>query len=430
MSKINPFKPNSPVQPGMFTGRLDEIRRTEACLVQTKSGSASGFMLTGERGIGKSSLMTLVSWVAEGGIPLMSSATVKFLVIDTDVDRNTTQLGLIQKIELGLGRKLAQTEPARELWKQVWGFLQRVEAGGVRLKPSEKQDSDERLVEEFAYSIATIVERTCSSANEDDLFGEKYDGVLLLVDEADNASKELDLGSFLKLLMERLQRKACERFMVGLAGLPSLRSVLAESHPSSLRLFDEIKLDRLAEADVNSVIDRALERGLELNGKATTIEPPARKALVNLSEGFPHFIQQFGYSAFAKDADDNISVEDVMAGAFGKGGALEAIGDRYYRDDFYDKVQKDSYRQVLRIMADELDGWVTKKDIKKKFKGPDSTLDNAIKALRDRKVILSKEGEAGVYRLRHRGFALWIKLYTSAPKDLGTVVNTGLVAKS
>lgn len=97
---------------------------------------------------------------------------------------------------------------------------------------------------------------------------------------------------------------------------------------------------------------------------------------------------------------------------------MELIGDRYYRDNFYNKIKKESYRQVLRIMADNLDDWVTKKEIKTKFKGNDSTLDNALFALRDRKIILPKEGERGVYRLQHKGFAWWIKLYTMDPSSL------------
>jgi DNA-binding IscR family transcriptional regulator len=64
-------------------------------------------------------------------------------------------------------------------------------------------------------------------------------------------------------------------------------------------------------------------------------------------------------------------------------------------------------------MADDLDGWVSRAKIGSKFKGKPSTLNNAIKALRDRHVIWSKEGEKGVYRLQHKGFALWIKLYAA-----------------
>ena len=145
--------------------------------------------------------------------------------------------------------------------------------------------------------------------------------------------------------------------------------------------------------------------------------------LVLLAEGYPHFIQQFGYSAFASDTDSVIDGEDVRRGAFGKGGALERIGDRYYRDDFYNRIQKDSYRQVLRIMADSLDDWVTKQQIRDRFKGEQNALDNAIYALRDRHIIQSKEGVRGVYRLRHKGFALWIKYYTTDPDEVQHTLN-------
>ena len=97
---------------------------------------------------------------------------------------------------------------------------------------------------------------------------------------------------------------------------------------------------------------------------------------------------------------------------------MDKIGDRYYRDDFYNKIQKDSYRQVLHLMADSGNQWVAKADIRKRFSGKTSTLDNAIKALVDRKIILAKEGKRGTYRLQHRGFALWIKLKTKHQEGL------------
>ena len=137
--------------------------------------------------------------------------------------------------------------------------------------------------------------------------------------------------------------------------------------------------------------------------------------LITLSEGYPHFIQQFGYCAFDVDKDGLIDEKDVMDGDFGKRGALEKIGDGYYRDNFYNKIQKDSYRQILRIMAKNLDAWKSRKEIKKEFKGKEATLNNAIRALKDRHIILSKEGVRGVYRLQHKGFALWISHYTTDP---------------
>ncbi len=423
MPKINPFKPQSPINPGMFTGRIPEILRLENHLFQTKNGQPSNFIISGERGIGKSSLLLYVKYIAEGVLPV-DGKNFNFLVIDTDIDQNTTQLALIKKIELGLSKKLGQTEPARKFLSDAWGFLQRVEVGGVKINQKSEQPIDGIIFDEFTYAFAETAERI-TTENNTNTFNATYDGVLILIDEADRASQALQIGSFLKLFTERLQRKGCDKVMIGLAGLPTLRDTMRASHESSLRVFDELQLDRLSEEETNRVIDNCLEKANKDNPQPTAITKEGRDFLINFSEGYPHFIQQFGHSAFDKDTNDEIDENDVLGGALGEHGALELIGDRYYRDNFYKKIQKESYRQVLRIMADKMNRWVTKQEIREKFKGNDTVLDNAIKALRDRHIILAKEGERGIYRLQHRGFALWIKFKTTDPNKLQTALDEG-----
>lgn len=69
-------------------------------------------------------------------------------------------------------------------------------------------------------------------------------------------------------------------------------------------------------------------------------------------------------------------------------------------------------------MADHLDNWVSKGEIRAKFRGKTSILTNALHALRERGIILAKEGERGVYRLQHRAFALWIKFQKADPRTM------------
>jgi AAA ATPase domain len=107
--KINPFEPYGPVNPGSFVGRLDELRRLKSALLQTSAGKPVNFMITGERGIGKTSLLNYLKYAAEGLIQVEHSK-LSFVVVDTDVDPNTTQLGLIAKIELGLEKFLGRQE--------------------------------------------------------------------------------------------------------------------------------------------------------------------------------------------------------------------------------------------------------------------------------------------------------------------------------
>ena len=416
MVKVNPFSPNSPIHSGVFVGRIPELNRLERNLIQTRASNPCNFVITGERGIGKTSLLNYFKYVAKGLIPI-DGEMVHFLVVDTDIDQGTTQLGLLRKIELGLEKELAKTEKARAFLKEAWSFVKRIETSAFKVRPENAGQPDEVVLEQFSYDLAEVVDRACSRDGES-VFHAKFDGMVILIDEADNASPSLGLGSFFKLLTERLQKRGCNRVMIGLAGLPEIREVLLKSHQSSLRIFDEVRLDPLKPGEVRQVIDMCLTEASKQNKTNYEIEDGAKEYLVSLSEGYPHFIQQFGFSAFESDTDGVIDLVDVYAGAFGEQGALLAIGDRYYRDDFYRKIQGNGYRQVLRIMAKKLDAWVTKQEIRDQFKGKDSVLDNAIKALRDRHIILSKEGEKGLYRLQQKGFAMWISLQTSSTADL------------
>jgi hypothetical protein len=390
----------------MFVGRLEEVLKLEGALLQTNAGQPVNFMLTGERGIGKTSLLGYCKELAKGNLDI-DDCKVKFLVIETDIDVGTGQVGFVEKIELALRRELGKTEKARKFFSDSWAFIKRVETSILSVREKPKPENVELFLEEFSYSLADTVNRLCDETRNDDTFNTYYGGVLLLVDEADNASKELNLGTILKLLLERLQRQGCSKFMIGLAGLPDLRNKLYESHPSALRLFEEIPLERLNREDVFRIIDRCIEAANKTNPVPTSIEEGAKELLATLSEGYPHFVQQFGYCAFDSDEDNIIQEADVTRSAFGERGALEQIGDRYYRNDFYNKIKQESYRQVLRIMAEKVDSWVTKEEIRIKYHGNTTTLNNALCATGISSFQLKVKRGSTAYSIKdlHTGFA-------------------------
>jgi hypothetical protein len=63
--RYNPFKPGSVIHSGMFAGRHEEVQLIERCLLQTQQDSPEHFMILGERGIGKSSLLKYVDAVSK-----------------------------------------------------------------------------------------------------------------------------------------------------------------------------------------------------------------------------------------------------------------------------------------------------------------------------------------------------------------------------
>jgi len=220
----------------------------------------------------------------------------------------------------------------------------------------------------------------------------------------------LSSSKFFKAVTELLQQNGCENIMFIVAGLPEVVEKLTTSHESSIRVFSQLIIKELNSEDRRYVVNKDLEVGNEKNTEQTTITEDACNMISTYSEGYPHFIQQFSYSAFEANTDGEISEEDVVEGGFGKGGALYAIGARYYQSLYNEQIKVDEYREVLRIMAERMNSWIKKSEIREKFSGSDHIVGHALKTLTARNIILKNPSKRGEYRLQSKGFALWIKL--------------------
>jgi hypothetical protein len=114
--------------------------------------------------------------------------------------------------------------------------------------------------------------------------------------------------------------------------------------------------------------------------------------------------------------DTHLAGDDVISGAWGEHGAFEQLGAKYFEGLYFNRIGSDEYREVLRFMSKRLDGWVSKEEIRSNSKLKDSTLNNAIKAMLDRHIILPQPGKRGMYRLPTKSFAAWIRAYTTFPE--------------
>ena len=402
--KYNPFRPNNIITPGMFKGRGPEIDRLERCLYQTKLSNPTHFLIQGERGIGKSSLFFLLEHLAAGKIPTIGEDRLSFVVVAVDLGTAGTELDVIREIAKGIRTAMASVDELKQRAKDFWDWLSKWEVLGVRYHGGATSTETMDALDELVSRVGQL----CES-----LAGYR-DGLLLLVDEADRPGGTANLGAICKLMTERLTRQGCSRVLLGLAGLPSLIGQLKASHESAPRLFTTMLLEPLLDDEVREVIKSALKEANSKNERQTTIAEAAIQLLVSLSEGYPHFIQQFCFSAFDADTDDNISVDDVLNGAYEENGALWQLGDKYFNEMYNLKIASDNYRTVLDTMAQVGDEWIARKDIIKNSGLPPSQVTNALNAMKSRDIILSDESRKnkGYYRLPTRSFAAWINAYS------------------
>lgn len=400
--KYNPFQPNTMVAPGMFVGRLEEIDTIEQSLFQAKNGNPQHFLIEGERGIGKSSLLLLISGYAGGLVASHSSGEFRFLTLSVDMGGVDTQLDIVRCIARALKQAIADRDALKEKASQVWDFLSKWEVLGVRYHGSDAPDPDDAR-DDLVASIAKVMETAAS----------EVDGIFIMIDEADAPPETADLGEFVKLLTERLTRRGCTNVLLGLAGLPSTIGKLRASHESSPRIFEVLHLAPLEPDERKRVVERGLATAKEKNGSETAITDEAMTLLCELSEGYPHFIQQFAYAAFATDADNHIDVNDVVDGAFKENGAIAQLGQKYFNEMYFGRINSGEYRKVLDAMAKYSDNWVWRQTLADEAGVKVSTLNNALNTLKTKKIIVADETRQGYYKLPTKSFAAWINAIKS-----------------
>lgn len=389
----------------MFVGRLDEIVAIERNLFQAKNGNPQHFLVQGERGIGKSSLLFYIEIEAAGKVTgSEGEEPFNFLTVSIDLGGCQTQLDIIRKLGRGIRSAVDEREAIKKSAKAFWDWLTNWEVLGVKFNKSAEEIDAEEIAEELVKNLAVL----CRSTESD------IDGVLILIDESDRPPVEAHLGQFLKMLTERLARKDCNHVLIGIAGLPTILSKLRESHESSPRLFHTMLLEPLTRDERKRVVEIGLAEANLKNDPRVEITTEALDTLADLSEGYPHFVQQFAYSAFEQDHDNRIDEDDVVEGAFRDGGALSQLGDKYFNDMYHARISSEDYRRVLDAMAEHGDDWIPRKTIIKESGVSESNVNNALASLKAKEIILADDTRRGFYRLPTNSFAAWINAVRSA----------------
>jgi hypothetical protein len=303
MELYNPFRPGSIVTPGMFCGRYDEFVGTERALFQTKNGNPHHFLIHGERGIGKSSLLYSLELVARGHIDAFNGSRFNFLTLSLELEPENTYSDLIGKVGAELGRAVAARQPGTEIAKTAWEFLKRWEVMGVKYSDTQHQAKPNELLDELTFTFEQTLKR----------YDTEIDGILVLIDEADKPLGA-NLGEFVKVFTERLTKRGCNNVCLGLAGVSNVLQHLRQSHESSLRIFRIFTLEPLLVGERIQVVEKGLAEARAKNGFDTDITTEAKDAISEFSEGYPHFVQQFAFCAFEQDMDRNIDLKRCSAG--------------------------------------------------------------------------------------------------------------------
>jgi Cdc6-like AAA superfamily ATPase len=156
MPKFNPFRPNSIVTAGMFCGRWDEMRSIEQGLFQTKHGNPKHFIVQGERGIGKSSLLFAVDFAARGELENNEGIKFNFVVISIELVGASTYENVIDSIAAEFKAELGRRQQVKQFATKAWDFISNWKVMGVEYKKDSAKADDILLVDSLCEGIATF----------------------------------------------------------------------------------------------------------------------------------------------------------------------------------------------------------------------------------------------------------------------------------
>lgn len=325
----NPYTPNAGARPPALVGRDQQLTAFEVLLDRLRRGGTEQSMLiTGLRGVGKTVLL---------GAFEDRARERSWVTIEAEVTKNTDFRGRVAGLARRALFQIAPRERWRERARRAAATLRSFQltmspegeiGAGLDMEALEGMADSGNLGEDLTDVLVTLGE----AASDHDT------GVVFLLDEVQFLALD-ELEALIAALHRTVQRQL-PITLVG-AGLPQLPRLAGEAKSYAERLFQFPIIGRLDEAEARE----ALVRPVEALGVSFTTD--AVKTIVDYTEGYPYFLQEYGKLAWDLTEEPPIDIDDVIA-------ARDAVETKLDSSFFRVRIDRttDLELRYLRAMAE------------------------------------------------------------------------------
>jgi hypothetical protein len=325
----NPFSPGAGSPPPELVGREGILEQARVLLGRVKEKRPEkSLLLTGLRGVGKTVLLNEIERLA-------AKTGYRTVPLEAHEDKALAAMLVppLRKLLFELDRAAGAGDKAKRGLAVLKGFMNGVKLAmgdievGLDIEP-EKGSADSGDLESDLPNLFMAVAEAAE---------ERKTPVALLIDELQYFSaREL---SALIMAMHKMQQRQLPMVLIG-AGLPILPRLAGESKSYAERLFSFPDIGALSEPDANKALqDPTKAVGVEF-------EAAALKEIFRLTQGYPYFIQEWGYQSWNRAAGPPITLEVVQAAT---ATVIERLDANFFRVRF-DRLTPGEKR-FLRAMA-------------------------------------------------------------------------------
>jgi len=357
--------------------------------MQAANRNARHALITGERGIGKSSFSSQLQGIARGESNYLAlvDAEPKDLPFTFLAVEHIAQDGQgPTEIAAGLLKELDASKGLARFARFNLDFT--IDLGPLTTSVTQKSLDPQDAVTKFIDGIQQVADHVKN----------KVDGIILIVDEIDRVAAAPGVSTFFKVATERLSSRGLENVSFILIGLTGTLESLRAEHDSVSRIFKLIEVPLLEDEEGIEILIKALKN------TDVSIDEDAAQRLVELSGGYANAVHLLGEQAYdlAIESGNEITVETVAEAA-----RLAVTGSA--KEDFdptYLSI-KGRARNIIKFMAAQDARDVPAADVIKHLKVKATDVSAYFDTLMRSDVVVRPT--AGVYRIREPLFREYLR---------------------
>jgi hypothetical protein len=327
---LNPFAPGAGTPPPELAGRNDVLQGAETTLGRIRNRRpAKSFILIGLRGVGKTVLLNEIQRKAD-------KQGYASIYIEAHEGKPLVELLVpeMRRLLLELDRMGAINAQVKRGLRVLLSFVSKVKVKYEGLEVGLDVDPEHGVADsgDLEADLTQFFMAVGEAARARDK------PVALIIDELQYL-EESELSALI-MAIHRVTQRQMPIVMVG-AGLPQLVGQMGRSKSYAERLFDFPQIGTLNKADAR----RALEEPVQEAGEH--FAAAALTQIIKITEGYPYFLQEWGYQSWNLATKSPISLATVNKAT---DVAIQRLDQSFFRVRFDRLTPRE--KDYLRAMAE------------------------------------------------------------------------------
>ena len=321
----SPFRPGQPVPAEFFVGRRNEVERLRAMVRAANRGNFKLGFVSGERGIGKSSLASFVRHLAEREGNAAGCHVFLGGVRDlTEVVRRTFDRLLKESLD----------RPWRQQVMDFFGnHVRKVGLFGVSVELALDSRDLDTISRDFVPSMTRLLGTIKNQRSS----------LLLILDDINGIVESDTFAHWLKSTVDEIATSERSTPLCMLVvGLEDRRRELVRRQPSLARVFEMIDVPQWSEDEVLDFYRRSFE------SVQARVQKNDLEVLARYSGGFPVLAHEIGDAVWRMARSSDIRSDGIVNGVLS---AAAIIGQKFLEPQVLDALHSERYRSILRKIA-------------------------------------------------------------------------------